>query len=207
MFYGMTYSNMASTKPADDQSRHVSEQTKAALRANVWLALNNVRVLLHPSDASIQALTLLACDVEEFTSPSMCWMLMSNACRMLQALGISHRLDAQTKARRQMLFWTLNALDQSLALTFGRNPTFHRALGKEVPLPRLDQLMQSPRDGVREGPFLFGAHFMRQLWSFSTIMSDVWCTIYEHDSSHGKVQEVKHQLDAWYKHTMEVRSY
>ncbi|KAI9704640.1 MAG: hypothetical protein M1820_005388 [Bogoriella megaspora] len=64
---------VSSNNPSD-------ESTKAKLRCNLWLALNDVRLLLEPSEANIQALILLACHVEEFTTPSTCWMLLLEGC-------------------------------------------------------------------------------------------------------------------------------
>ena len=52
------------------------EQTKAQLRSNLWIALNDVRLLLEPTEVNIQALWLLACHPEEFTTPTLCWMLV-----------------------------------------------------------------------------------------------------------------------------------
>ncbi len=137
MYYSIILSMVSSTEPTN-------ESTKRKLRCNLWLALNDVRLFLEPSEANIQALTLLACHVEEFTTPSLCWMLATTACRMLQALGVNNRrLDSQTRERRIMMFWHLNLLDKGLALIFGRPPTFHRAMAREIPLPTLGQLLPS----------------------------------------------------------------
>ena len=80
MYYSIILSMVSSTTPED-------VSTKEKLRCNLWLAMNDVRLFLEPSEPNIQALALLATHVEEFTSPSLCWMLIANACRMLQALG------------------------------------------------------------------------------------------------------------------------
>jgi hypothetical protein len=59
MYYSIVLSIVSSTTPDD-------EDTKSRLRCNVWIALNDVRLLLEPSEANIQALVLLAVHVEEF---------------------------------------------------------------------------------------------------------------------------------------------
>ena len=99
MYYSIILSRVSSTTPED-------VSTKEKLRCNLWLAVYDVRILLQPSEPNIQAVTLLATHVEEFTSPSLCWMLIANACRMLQALGINLRhLSPETRQRRTMTFW------------------------------------------------------------------------------------------------------
>lgn len=62
----------------------------------------------------------------EFAGPSLCWMPTTNACRMLQALGVDHHwLDKQTQEQRLMRFWHLNLLNKGLAIIFGRTPKWH----------------------------------------------------------------------------------
>ncbi|KAF2725820.1 hypothetical protein K431DRAFT_327429 [Polychaeton citri CBS 116435] len=165
MYYSVILSMVSSTCPNDTT-------TKARLRCNLWLALNDVRLLLEPSELNIQALTLLATHVEEFTMPSLCWMLVTNACRMLQALG--------TRRRRIMMFWYLNLLDKGLALTFGRPPTFHRAMLREIDLPALDQLLPfQPHLPKASTHALFGAHYIYQMMLKSRVTADIWYCLYE----------------------------
>ncbi len=113
---------VSSTDPRD-------ESTKAKLRCNLLVALNDARLLLEPSELNIHPLIMLAVDVLEFTRPSLSWMLVTNACSILQGLGVSHRrFDSPTRERRIILFWHLNLVDIGLALIFGRPPTFHRGM-------------------------------------------------------------------------------
>lgn len=117
-------------------STATSSSIKEKLRRNLWLALSDVRVLLEPSEANIHAMLLVLSQVSDFTGPSICWMLATNACRMLQALGVNQRhLDQQTRERRRRTFWHLNLLDKGLAIIFGRTPTFHREMVKEIGPP------------------------------------------------------------------------
>lgn len=194
MYYSIILSMVSSTNPMD-------ESTKAKLRCNLWLALNDVRLLLEPSEPNIQALILLACHVEEFTTPSLCWMLVTNACRMLQALGVSHRrFDSRTRERRLMIFWHLNILDKGLALSFGRPPTFHRAMAREIALPTLDQLLPFQPHRTSTGtPALFGAHFMHQMLLLSRVMADVWHCLYEETAPNKRSIELASEyLELWY---------
>lgn len=199
MYYSIILSMISSTTP-DDIS------TKEKLRCNLWLAMNDVRLLLEPSEPNIQALALLATHVEEFTSPSLCWMLIANACRMLQALGINLRhLSPETRQRRNMTFWYLNLVDKGLSIIFGRPPTFHRAMAKDVPLPTVAQLLpynpHSDADtggGPRPGS-LFGAHYIHQIMLLSYVIGDIWTCVYENATrDEHAIQSVKRDLEAWH---------
>jgi hypothetical protein len=194
MYYSIILSMVSSTAPRDIS-------TKEKLRCNLWLAMNDVRILLEPSEANIQALALLATHVEEFTSPSLCWMLIATACRMLQALGINLRhLSPETRQRRTMTFWYLNLVDKGLSIIFGRPPTLHRAMSKDIPLPTIAQLHNGGRlaNGSRPGS-LFGAHYVRQIMLLSYIMGDIWSCVYENAlPDKTAVQSVKSDLESWY---------
>lgn len=200
MYYSIVLAMVSSTEPTN-------EPTKAKLRCNLWLALNDVRLLLEPSEPNIQALVILACHVEEFTTPSLCWMLVTNACRMLQALGVNHRrLDSRTRERRTMIFWHLNLLDKGLALVFGHPPTFHRAMAREVSLPTLAQLSPfQPHVTSAGAPALFGAHFIHQMMSLSRVMADIWSCLYEEAAPDERNAESASQnLESWYRQAKEV---
>lgn len=200
MYYGIILSMVSSTDPMD-------KSTKVKLQCNLWLALNDVRLFLEPSEPNIQALILLACHVEEFTTPSLCWMLVTNACRMLQALGVSHRRsDTQTRERRVMIFWHLNLLDKGMALIFGRPPTFYRAMARDIALPTLNQLLPfQPHITSAGAPALFGTHFIHQMMLASLIMADIWNCLYEEDSpSESRIASVREDLELWYRQAQEV---
>lgn len=199
MYYGIILSRVSSTAPQD-------VATKEKLRCNLWLAMNDVRILLEPSEPNIQALAILATHVEEFTSPSLCWMLIANACRMLQALGVNLRhLSPETRQRRNMTFWYLNLVDKGLSIIFGRPPTFHRAMSKDVPLPTIAQLLPyqphnvaPPENGSRPGS-LFGAHYIHQIMLLSHIIGDIWICVFENATrDESAIRSVKRDLDNWY---------
>ena len=199
MYYSIILSMVSSTAPED-------VSTKEKLRCNLWLAMNDVRLFLEPSEPNIQALAILATHVEEFTSPSLCWMLIANACRMLQALGINLRhLSAETRQRRTMTFWYLNLVDQGLSIIFGRPPTFHRAMAKDVALPTVAQLLpyqphnEARADDASRPGSLFGAHYIHQIMLLSHIIGDIWSAVYENASrDESALQSVRRNLEEWY---------
>ena len=127
---------------------------------------------------------------------------------MLQALGVSHRrFDCRTRDRRVMMFWHLNLLDKGLALIFGRPPTFHRAMAREIALPTLDQLLPfQPHLTSAGAPALFGAHYIHQMMLLSRIMVDIWHCIYEEAAPNDRSIEVASEdLQLWYRQAKEVR--
>ncbi|RMZ09886.1 hypothetical protein D0864_01399 [Hortaea werneckii] len=193
LFYGMTLTAVRAKDPTD-------EFTATRLKHNLWLAFNDVRILLEPSEVNIQALMMLACHVEDFTSPSLCWMLVNNACRLLQNAGINdRRLDPQVKDRRRKTFWALNMLDKTLALTFGRPPTFHRALAREIEPPPLKEMMAYKPHRPPEGmPSSFGAHHFHHLFLLSRVMGDIWHCLYEEDHNLDTIKQRREELDGWY---------
>ncbi|RMX96252.1 hypothetical protein D0867_13212 [Hortaea werneckii] len=199
LFYGVILTAVRAKDPSDDF-------TSTRLKHNLWLAFNDVRILLEPSDVNIQALMMLACHVEDFTPPSLCWMLVNNACRLLQNAGITdRRLDPQTKDRRRKTFWALNMLDKTLALTFGRPPTFHRAFAREIdPPPLMDMMAYKPHRPPESIPSSFGAHHFHHLFLLSHVMGDIWHCLYEEDYSLHTIKQQRKELDNWYFEAMKV---
>lgn len=182
--------------------------TKQKLRYNLHLALQDACLFLEPTEPNIQALTLLACRVEDFATPSLSWMLARTACGMLQAIGVINGQDSNSKdnERRVILFWHLNLLDKALALVFGRPPTFHRAMVREIGMPTLEDL--TPWNGQSSngiGPGLFGTHFFYQKLLLTQIMADVWHTLYEYEEqSDSRILKEIEKLNVWYGHAQEV---
>lgn len=187
-----------------------SASLKEKLQHNLCLALSDVRVLLEPSEANMQALVLVLTTMSEFTGPSLCWMLASNACRMLQALGVNQPyLDRQTRERRRVSFWHLNLLDKALALIFGRTPTFHRAETRNVGLPTLQQIQpfRSHRTATA-APGFFGAHYMYQKILLSHLMDDIWQCVHGDAKPNVHSIELANQgLASWYEQTRKVRDF
>ncbi|KIX98383.1 uncharacterized protein Z520_05684 [Fonsecaea multimorphosa CBS 102226] len=200
MYYGITLNLVSAADPRD-------ESTKAKLRHNLWLALNDARLLLEPTELNIQALLLLALDVEEFTSPSLCWMMVTNACRMLQALGVSdRRFDSQTRDRRVAMFWHLNLVDIGLALIFGRSPTFHRGMTRQIPMPTVKQLLPfQPHIGSPGALALFGVHYIHQMFILSRIMADIWYCLHEElTPNDDSIESISKDLESWYLQAQKI---
>ena len=155
--------------------------------------------------------SVLAMHVQDFHTPGLCWMLLSTACRMLQALGITGRsLDQKTRERRLWLFWGLSSLDISLAIMFGRPPTFHKGMRERLPILEVHHLVgyqphldPSNLNAARRTS-LFGAHFMHHIWRIGNILAEIWNCLYDSPSTHRPIEAIKTSLDSWYKETLKV---
>ena len=104
-----------------------------------------------------------------------------------------------------MTFWYLNLVDKGLSIIFGRPPTFHRAMSKDVALPTVAQLLPyQPHNEARVGNAsrpgsLFGAHYIHQIMLLSHIIGDIWSAVYENASHDESVlQSVRRDLEEWY---------
>nr|POF26369.1 putative transcriptional regulatory protein c11d3.07c [Quercus suber] len=200
MYYSIILSFVSSNNPRD-------MSTKDKLRCNLWLAMNDVRLLLEPSEANVQALALLASHVEEFTTPALSGTLVATACRMLQTLGVNYRrLDPETREHRRMMFWYLNVMDKGLALIFGRPPSFHRAMIRDIPMPTLKELCSfQPHNDARKAPSLFGSHFLRQTMQLSDVIGDIWNCLHEQDGPDNQnIDVTSDRLDSWFVETQEI---
>ncbi|KAK0858368.1 hypothetical protein LTS02_008988 [Friedmanniomyces endolithicus] len=180
------------------------EKTRSRLRANLWLAFNDTRLLLEPSEPNIQAIAFLACHVYPFTTPSLCWMLLSNACRMLRALAVNQKVaDPETKERRVILFWYLNTPEKAMMLIFPWPGAFHRTMYNNIPLPTLTQILPAqPQVDTDKRSSLFGTHWMQKSFILSRVMTDIWLALDEDDVRAQRA--AKQALDAWYREAMQV---
>lgn len=95
---------------------------------------------LGASEISIQALLLVATHSQDISTPSLCWTLISNACRMAQTPSL-HLPNAhapkgsEANLQRNCLFWSLFIIDKSISLSFGRPPMLPGYLYKDFPPP------------------------------------------------------------------------
>ncbi|KAF2156309.1 hypothetical protein K461DRAFT_291239 [Myriangium duriaei CBS 260.36] len=199
MFYGIIL-----TETSPDPT--VSEMTKKKLQWNLWQCINDARFLLEPKDINIQAILLIACHVQDFHTPSLCWMMITSACRMLQYLTINNRsMTEEVRLRRKILFWVLDDVDKSLALIFGRPPAFHPSQYTLIPPPTLRELAaynpHAPRYCGTTG--LFGAHFLHRMFLFSRVMADVWSCLFDDYQSIQKA-DVRTTTEEWYAETKNV---
>lgn len=185
-----------------------SAAIKEKLQRNLWLALSDVGVLLEPSEVNIQAMLLALSRASEFAGPSLCWMLAMNACRMLQALGVSQRwLDQQTRERRLITFWHLNLLDKGLAIIFGRAPTFHQQMVREIGLPNLRQIQLARSHLTSTGiPGAFEAHYTYQKILLSRLLHNIWHCLYDEVKPNNEsIQATTKDLISWYDQARRVR--
>ena len=183
---------------------------------NVFLALNDAKLLLEPGTLNIQALILLATHVQDFATPSLCWMLVSTACRMLQAMGLDrdfkgHQVDSQ----RQLLFWSVHTMDKSLALISRKPPVLYTVTTDTAVMPSMEALLaHSPHESSdpgspdlhkrRESPF--GARYLYQSFLMADVMYKIWQTISAPHRDESSISRVQHKLWEWYKQTDKVKT-
>lgn len=180
---------------------------KDQLRQELWASLGNISVLMKPSDANIQAILMVIGLVPDLTDPSLCWMLSTTACRMLQALGVTHeRINAQTREQRRLRFWQLNLVDKALAVIFGQSPIFPQGMGIEVGLPTLEQIRPSTQQRTSDGSKgYFASHLMYQKFLLSNIMADIWQCLYGGiEIQHVEVESTIASLESWYEQAHKV---
>lgn len=197
MFYSIALSVEFSSDASD-------ELTKAQLRNNLWLAFNDVRLLIEPAVTSIQALIIMVFYAEEFMTPSVSWSLVTKACVMLQALGITHwSLDSATSERRTALFWRLNLLDKELALILCRPPIFHREMGNAISLPSLEKAAARQQSRRSDGGYvLFEAHYNNQMHLLSRVRADIWQSLYGPDGE--RASAIEKSLESWHHKAKQV---
>ncbi|KAJ5948541.1 transcriptional regulator family: Fungal Specific TF [Penicillium verhagenii] len=175
---------------------------KSLLQQELWASLGNISVLMKPSDANIQAILIVIGLVPDFVDPSLCWMLSSSACRMLQALGVTHeRIDAQTREQRRLRFWQLNLVDKALAVIFGRSPIFPQRMGIEIGVPTLEQIRPSTQHRTSDGSKgYFESHLMYQKFLLSKVMADIWQCLYGGvECQDLEIESVIVNLESWYE--------
>lgn len=126
---------------------------------------------------------------------------------MLQALGVIGRdFDSQTRERRRTTFWHLNLLDKGLAIIFGRTPTFHRQMVREIGLPRLEEIQPFKRHLTLNGsPSFFGVHYMYQKILLSHLMDDIWDCLYgDTKANESSIERSNKGLELWYEEAKRV---
>ena len=176
-----------------------AESVKNKIRWNLWLCMNDMRLLIEPREHNVQALLLLACRVQDFHQPSLCWMLASNACRMLQHLIMDTESPAGT---RTALFWCADDIDKTLALIFGRAPNFPRSIYERMPVPSVNELM-SFHPHTRNTGGLFGAHLVHQMFLCCRIQADVWHCVFERAPAQSRTQ-LRQTVEMWHQETQRL---
>lgn len=183
-----------------------------SFRHNIRLALDDARIFLEPTEVNVQALTMLSCLGEDYTSPRLSWMLASHACRQAQALNLhlTEQHYSTEQQRRLTLFWVLFMVDKACALAFGYPILLSSKLYENVPLPDFQHLLKfRPRHGqfnsAHTQPYssTFGAHFLTQnikLARLTGLILDIPTTGAQYSGREG----LKSYLDDWDVSTRQV---
>ncbi|KAI9788103.1 MAG: hypothetical protein M1816_007235 [Peltula sp. TS41687] len=173
----------------------VMDQTTKRLVSNSWLALRENTLFLGPKLANVQALMMSAVIVQQQSRPGLAWMLICQACRLAQTIGLHRRSD---KARfrdeseyeeRKWVFWNLYTLDKTLSMAFGRT----------VCMPDFDIDVDLPKQTEEiEWPLL-----MAWIW-LSKIQSRIYERLYSatayasgDEQRHSAALELDAQLRSW----------
>ncbi|KAK6529940.1 hypothetical protein TWF281_009090 [Arthrobotrys megalospora] len=152
---------------------------------NSWAAFDDVSILLTPNLINVQALLTLAIVAQEISKPGLCWMLLSQACRLAQAIGLhrqSHpaqNFSEEEAVERQLVFWTLYVMDKALSLTFGRSTC----------LPDFDVDVDLP-DNVT-GNVLLTQHFSGWVW-LAKIQSQIYMRLYSASACRASDEDRQH---------------
>ena len=186
---------------------------------NTWLLLDDASIFLEPSEASIQALVLVAAHGQEIATPSLCWTLVRQACQMAQSLAIhiptqNAPRDSETYAQRNCVFWSLFILDKSLSLSFGRPPVLPGYLYKTVPpLDPAELAKYRPHKKFEAAPEAsktsyaetFGSFYIMRSKGLADIEADIQDTIQrEGKSSHEQISRLQTALHIWMETTHKV---
>ena len=186
------------------------------LRRNIQLALNDSSIFLEPSQANVQALTLLAMHGEDYTAPNLSWMLLGHACRQAEALGLhtpAHQ-DVESRQQRLCLFWLLFMIDKSCSLAFGRPAFLPTALYCNVPPPDDHFLLKfHPHDctalGNSQAPSqtsTFGAVFFSRSVEIAKLTGRILDVLATSESFLAKTN-LRSELEAFYEDTYQVRHF
>ncbi|KAK9244917.1 fungal-specific transcription factor domain-containing protein [Lipomyces tetrasporus] len=128
---------------------------------NIWLILKEPSVFITANFINAQTLLFAAAAAETLMHPGLCWMLISQCCRLAQTLGL-HRRSALYFERglsqieieeRRCLFWHCYAFEKTLCLTFGRTssmPMYDCDVERKLYSEELDSQGTKPTDSRDE---------------------------------------------------------
>lgn len=188
------------------------------LRWNAWLAADEASICTEASTINMQALLVFAGHGQDLVTPTLCWNLMGQACRMAQLLRIytpSRTVPKESDAhvRNLCLFWSLFNVDKSLSLCFGCPPVLPMPLYRDVELPSSQQLASYRPHLKREDldndmpSFVkfFGAFFFVQITKLSMIEGEIsdYCLL--GSENRDRHLELIHKLDQWISVISQVR--
>ncbi|OAG36028.1 hypothetical protein AYO21_09746 [Fonsecaea monophora] len=192
---------------ASTQNQQLSEYT-FQLRWNAWLAADEASLFMEPTILNIQAWTVFAVHGQDLVTPSLCWNLINQVCRMAQMIKLplpsaSAKRDSELHSRSLCLFWSLFITEKSLSLSFGCPPVLPSALYRNLELPSPKQLSayrpHLSGAGTDRPPHVefFGAFYFVQCTKLAMIMGDMsdFYLLSSHDP--GRHLELKRRLDQW----------
>jgi hypothetical protein len=196
------------------------ERLVRGLQWNIWMLIEDSTILLEPSLVNIQALIMVAVHSQEISTPSLCWVLISHACRLAQTLALHIPVpgprDSVTNIDRLFLFWSLFLVEKSLSLAFGRPSLLPGSFYKSVPLPKIEQLTSfSPHSKARAVPGIsrfpssghgYGAvHVLRSI-ALAKIQGDIQDAFNSgaRNTDTEKLSSLKKDLDHWFQVTDQV---
>jgi hypothetical protein len=188
------------------------------LQWNIWMLMEDSDFFLDASEISIQALLLVATHGQDISTPSLCWTLISNACRMAQTLAL-HLPTAHTpkgsdaNLQRNCLFWSLFIIDKSLSLSFGRPPLLPGYLYKNIPPPdptflakyRPHQELHALSSSQKTSSEEFGVVYITQVLALAKLQGDVSDYLNTVGiSDPARIHTLKAELDSWIQATTKV---
>ncbi|KAL7906600.1 fungal-specific transcription factor domain-containing protein [Trichoderma velutinum] len=194
----------------DQTLSHLTE----SFRHNIRLALDDAKIFLEPNEVNVQALAMLSCLGEDYTSPDLSWMLANHACRQAQALNLhlTEQHYSTEQQRRLTLFWVLFMVDKACALAFGHPVLLSSKMYENVPLPDFQHLLKfRPRHGQMNNthtqPYTstFGAHFLTQNIKLARLTGLI-LDILTNGALHGGRESLMPYLDDWDMSTRQVLS-
>lgn len=189
----------------------VTQSLREKIHDNLWHALSDARILLEPSEFNIRAILMVLSEAVTVTTPTMCWMLASTACRMFSSLGSNltrSSASAGGDQKRRTLFWHLNLMDKAFAIIFRKSPTFNRKMVREIGLPTIQDFLPAIGDGhsrTNDPIGVFTARYIYQKVQLSYLMHDIWTYLYDEDSpDESRFEALLGDLDAWHDETRKV---
>ena len=141
--------------------------------------------------------------MQEQSRPSLCWMLICQACRLAQAIGLHRKCDASRfhdrdeYEERKWVFWMVYSMEKALSLTFGRT----------VCMPDFDIDVETPQESEEiEWPL-----FMSWI-QLAKIQSRIYEQLYSaaanasgDGSRHIAAMELDRKLRSWSSENMKLR--
>ena len=188
----------------------MSEQRRQELRLkrhmlrNSWESFRDLKLLFTPSIVHVQVLLMLGIVAQDTSKPGLCWMLICQACRLAQAMGLHRRVNPKSNhglsptdlRSRTFIFWTLYAFDKSFSLSLGRTSCF-QDYDCDVEAPQLSDLVPVPGMKPAEIMALFHPRFFQAMVELAKLQSAVYRKLYSaRASNRGRSHGMK-ETEKW----------